>query len=64
MSYTQRLSTSLGLGQAYIYSEQDPGTLSTTKAQAKVRNYVTDLKVVTKVQNGNGETEEDDRLKQ
>lgn len=27
MSYTQRLSTSLGPGQAYIHSAQDPGTL-------------------------------------
>lgn len=48
MSYTQRLSTSLGPGQAYIYSEQDPGPLPTTKAQAKVRSYVTEVKRVTK----------------
>lgn len=27
MSYTQRLTTSLGPGQAYIHSAQDPGTL-------------------------------------
>lgn len=30
MSYTQRLSTSLGPGQAYIHSAQDPGTLTPT----------------------------------
>lgn len=30
MSYTQRLSTSLGPGRAYIHSARDPGTLTPT----------------------------------
>lgn len=58
MSYTQRLTTSLGPGQAYIHSAQDPGTLpptvdmgeSTWVCKNVCENVCRHMKVITKVQ--------------